>query len=261
MPRPAPATRRKSSMLPFYLLLGLVAAAGVGLLVTQMTKGDDGGTVTAPVTVTLTPEQLQRVPGIAVGPQNAPITVYQFADFQCPHCREWATFIEPVIKERLVSSGRVRYVFYDWPIGGQFKHGFLASRAGRCANEQGKFWEYHDVVFARQQEWSYAKSAAGHFERYAREVAGLDAGRFDQCLRSDRYAREVSESRKLGESLGVGGTPTVFVNGRRLQPLPDSYSEFEAQLNQIPGGGAAAAPPAGTPASDTAATTDTTPGQ
>jgi protein-disulfide isomerase len=251
VPRPAPSKRR-SSLTPFYVILGVVLLAGIAVIATQLGGSGGGTAATQPVEVMLSPEQLQRVPGISVGRSDAPITIFEFADFQCPHCGQWATFIEPLIKERLVDTGKARYVFYDYPLGGSFQHGFLASRAGRCANEQGKFWEVHRVIFARQQEWSYSDNPAERFVEYAGQ-AGLDGGAFEQCLQSDKYAREVSESRELGESLGVQGTPTVFINGQRLPGVPETYSAFEAQVRAIAPGAFADAP-AAAPADSAAGT-------
>jgi protein-disulfide isomerase len=230
VPRNVPERRRRSSLTPFYVILGLVLLAGIGVLATQLGKGG-GDAATAPVPVALTPEQLQRVPGISVGSASAPITIFEFADFQCPACGRWATFIEPVIKERLVNTGKARYVFYDFPLGGNHVHSFLAARAGRCANEQGKFWEYHQALFARQNDWSFERSAEEKLLEYGQAV-GLDGDKFEGCLRSDKYAREVSESKSLGESLGVDGTPSIYVNGQKITP-PSSYSELEQQLRQI----------------------------
>ncbi|MFL5383581.1 MAG: DsbA family protein [Longimicrobiaceae bacterium] len=245
MPRPAPAPRR-SSLTPFYVILGLVLLAGIGLLATKL-RPKAGEAVNRGVPVTLTPEQLQRVQGISIGRADAPITIYEFADFQCPHCAEFATFIEPLIRQNLVETGKARYVFYDFPLGGNFKWSYLAARAGRCANEQGKFWELHGILFGRQQQWSFDPDPAAQFTEYAKTIPGMDAGKFEQCVRSDRYQREVSESSQLGQSLGVSGTPTLFVNGRKIDPLPETYSAFEAQVRRIaPGafGGAPAAPAA-----------------
>ena len=256
MPRPAPSKRR-SSLTPFYVILGVVLLAGLAIIATQL-GGEKGTAATQPVAVALTPDQLQRVPGISIGRADAPITIFEFADFQCPHCGQWATFIEPVIRERLVDTGKARYVFYDYPLGGQFAHGFLAARAGRCANEQERFWPLQRALFARQQEWSYDDDPAKLFVEYA-EQAGLDAGAFEQCLRSDKYAREVSESRQLGESLGVQGTPSVYVNGQKLQTLPETYSQFEAQVRAIAPGAFTDAPAAEAQDSAAGGVTGTTP--
>jgi protein-disulfide isomerase len=229
VPRPAPAARR-SSLTPLYVILGLVFIAGIGLLATQL--GKKGGTAAnESVPVQLTPDQLQRVQGISLGRADAPITIYEFADFQCPHCAQFAAFIEPVIREKLVNTGKARYVFYEFPLN--FKWSWLSARAGRCANEQGKFWEFHGIAFGRQQDWAFDRDAAEKFVGYVRGIPGADAGRFEECVRSDRFQREVSESGQLGLSLEVGGTPTLFVNGRKIEPLPNTYAEFEAQVRRI----------------------------
>ena len=268
MPRPAPReTPRRSPLTPFYVVLGLVVLAGVVLLGRQVMGGSKKQGAVAPVPVVLSPEQLQRVPGISMGQTTAPITIYEFADFQCPHCGQWAAFVEPLIRQNLVNTGKVRYVFYEFPLP-QFKFGFLAARAGRCANEQGKFWEFHDYLFAHQQEWAYAKDAADNFVEYAKGM-GMNGDTFEQCVRSEKYASEVSQSQKLGETLGVQGTPTLFANGQKLDPLPDGYSALEARLRQIApaafaAGGAAApagAAPAGAAPAPAGAVTGTTPAQ
>ena len=253
MPRPAPAAKRRSSLTPLYAILGLIVLAGAYVLYSQTQKGG-GEAASAPVPVVMDPAALQRLPGMSIGRADAPITILEFADFQCPGCGQWATFMEPLIKERLVNTGRARYVFYDFPLS-IHQHGFLASRAGRCANEQGKFWEMHDALFINQSKWSFDDDAASLFVEYAKD-AGVDEGKFEQCLRSDKYAQEVSQSTKLGESLGVGGTPTIFVNGQRLASVPRSYAEFETQLERIAGAGStgAAAPAATTPATAAPAT-------
>lgn len=242
MPRPAPAPRR-SSLTPFYVILGLVLVAGIAILLFQRhgAAGGEGANSAAPVT--LTPDQLQRVHGIQIGKDDAPITIYEFADFQCPHCAQFAAFIEPLIKQNLVNTGKARYVYYEFPLG--FKWSWLAARAGRCANEQGKFWEMHDILFGRQGDWVYETDPAAKWVDYAKSIPGMDAAKFESCVRSDKYQREVSESEQLGTSLGVGGTPTIYVNGRKLEPLPESYSAFEAQVRQIAPDAFAAAPAAG----------------
>jgi len=241
VPRPAPKPRR-SSLTPFYVILGLVLLAGLAVLVTQLRpKGGAGANVPA-TAVTLTPEQLQRVKGMSRGREDAPITIYEFADYACPHCAQYAALIEPVIVERMVNTGRARYVFYEFPL--QFRWSWLAARAGRCANEQGKFWEFHPMIFARQSDWAFDSDPLSKWGPLAQQV-GLDQGKFEECVRSDRYQKEVTESSQLGNSLGVGGTPTLFVNGRKIE-TPNSYAQFEEEVRRIAPGafGDAAAPAA-----------------
>jgi protein-disulfide isomerase len=229
--------------MPLYLLLGLIVVAGAGVLITQMRKG--GEAAMAPVAVNISPAELQRLPGMSIGRPDAPLTILEFADFQCGGCAQWATFMEPLIKERLVNTGRARYVFYDFPLMSIHPNAFVAARAGRCANEQGKFWEFHAQVFQNQGKWAMEEDPVPLYVEYATSV-GADEDRFEECIRSDRFAKEVSESVKLGESLGVGGTPTIFVNGQRLQGTPGSYTQFAAELEKIaPGSTTGAAAPAG----------------
>jgi protein-disulfide isomerase len=222
--------------MPFYLILGVVALVGLGLLARQM-MASGGEAATKPVAVTMDPAQLAQVQGISVGRADAPVQIFEFADFQCPGCGDFARFVSPIIKQRYVQSGTVRYVYYDFPLP-MHPHAFLASRAGRCANEQGKFWEYHDLLYGRQSQWSSQHDATDSFIEYARDVQGVDQGKFRECLRSDRFAREVTENMKLGESLGVNGTPTVFINGKRLPKVPGP-KELDVLIQQEVGAPAA----------------------
>ena len=246
-------------MTPFYAILGVIALAGIGWMAFQYFGGGGGAPTTEPVDVALTPEQLNRVQGISVGRPDAPVVIMEFADFQCPGCGQFAWSIAPLIKERLVETGRARYVYYDFPLMQIHRHAFLAARAGRCANEQGKFWEFHDILYGQQRNWSDVADPTEQFVEYA-EQAGADAGAFEACLRSDRYAREVTESMQFGQSLGVEGTPTLFINGRRFPGVPGSFRELEEAVRQaegsapaVPAAGAAPAPgTADTAAADSA---------
>jgi protein-disulfide isomerase len=250
-----PAPRGRSSLAPFYAILGVVALAGVAWLLYQSMGKEKP--VTAPVAVAMDQARLNRVQGMSVGRADAPVVIYEFADFQCPGCGQFASMVAPLIKERLVQPGKVRYVYYDFPLIQIHQNAFLAARAGRCANEQGKFWEFHDVIYGQQPNWSSEPDPSDLFVEYGVR-AGVQEGPFESCLRSDRFAREVSESIKLGESLGVSGTPTLIVNGRRLGSTP-GFAELEQIVNEAVAGGAPAAGPAAAPAAaDTAAAATTT---
>jgi protein-disulfide isomerase len=239
VPRPAPKPRR-SPLLPFYIILGVVALGGAFLLFRQTKAG--GGAASTLQQVVMTPEQLQRVPGISQGNANAPLVLMEFADFQCPACGQFARFSKPLVKDYM-DNGTVRFVWYDFPLVQLHKNAVLASRAGRCANEQNQFWAFHDVVFTNQSRWSESDDAADHFAEYA-EQAGLDGGAFNQCLRSEKYQKEVSESFQLGTTLGVSGTPTLFLNGKRIE-TPTSRAEWDQLIQAELGTSArAAGPPA-----------------
>lgn len=254
MPRPAPQPRRSNKLLPLYIILGVVALGGAFVLFRQM-GGGGGSPATSLSPVTLAPDQLNRVPGISKGRADAPVVIFEFADFQCPACGKFAQFSEPLLQEWL-DDGTVRFVWYDFPLTQIHQNAVLASRAGRCANEQDKFWPFHDRVFGGQSQWSSSGSADDMFIEYA-QAEGLDVGAFTQCLRSDKYQKEVSESFQLGTSLGVGGTPTLFINGKKINDTPGTRAEWEQLIRQESGSTApAAAPAAGSaavPAADSAA--------
>jgi protein-disulfide isomerase len=223
------------SMKPFYIGLGVVALAGIALIVWQA-SGGGGSTATEPVQVAIDPAELSRVQGMSMGRADAPVVIYEFADFQCPGCGQFASFTAPLIKERLVDTGLVRYVYYDYPLPAIHPNAFLASRAGRCANEQERFWDYHDVLYARQPSWSAMGDPTDFFVEMAGEL-GLDEAAFEDCLRSDRYQEEVSRSLQLGQMMGVGGTPTLFVNMKRIeqQTIP-TYADVEGYVREAMGG-------------------------
>ncbi len=252
VPRPAPQPRpRRSNMLPFYAILGVVALGGAFLLFRQM-GGGGGNPATTLSPVTLAPDQLNRVPGISKGRADAPVVIFEFADFQCPGCGQFAQFSEPLLQE-WIDNGTVRFVWYDFPLTQIHQNAVLASRAGRCANEQNQFWPYHDYVFGQQGAWSEEKNPVNLFIDYAEQV-GLDRNAFAQCLRSNKYQKEVSESRELGSTLGVSGTPTLFVNGKRVQDTPGTRAEWDELIRQETGGAAGAAVPTAAPAATGSAT-------
>jgi len=213
-----------------YLIAGIVILLIVGLVV-YTTQGS-GGTVTTPVPLADSDEELQRARGISMGREDAPVLLYEFADYQCPACAQFSTFAHPLIKERLVDRGIVRLVRYDFPLVMNHRHAFLASRAARCAEEQGRYWEYHDILYGRQPTWAVQRDPSGVFVEYA-ELAGIDARPFQQCLRSDRHAEEVTRNMRLGEILGVSGTPTLMINGERVRLM--DYNDLEAQILEAAG--------------------------
>jgi protein-disulfide isomerase len=213
--RNAPA--RAKNMKPFYAMLALVAVVGIGAIVFSMNRS--GTMSTAPLDLSQIADAetlIQRAQGITVGEENAPVQILVFSDFQCGACAFWTGNIEPLLKPEFVETGKVRYTYYDFPLVSIHRHAFLAARAGRCGADQGRFWEYHDRVFGGQNEWAFVQSPpVDQFTQYAADV-GLDVGTFTSCLRSDRHAELVTANQILGETLGVQGTPTVYVNQRRL---------------------------------------------
>jgi protein-disulfide isomerase len=147
------------------------------------------------------------------GSATAPVTVVEYSDFQCPFCQR----VMPTLKELRAKYGdKMRLVWKDFPLVQIHPQAFVAAQAGNCAREQGKFWEYHDRLFANQQALQ-----PEFLKKYATEV-GMDAAKFNECLDSAKYEEKVQESLGVGAKLGITSTPTVYVNGRMVngaQPI------------------------------------------
>ena len=178
----------------------------------------------ANIQITLAPEPGPRVENAAVGPskgpQNAPVTVIAFSDFQCPYCAKAREAVDQVVK---AYGDKVRVVFRDYPLP-MHPMAAKAAEAGQCAAAQGKFWELHDYLFAHQD-----KLAPADLKAAARQV-GLDGGKFDGCLDGGQMAKTVEESVAAGKDAVVEGTPSFFVNGQ-LMPGPATFDSFKLMID------------------------------
>jgi protein-disulfide isomerase len=138
------------------------------------------------------------------GPADARITLVEFSDYQCPFCGRSQDTVAKLLD---TYKGTIRHVFMDFPLTNIHAFAKLAAVASHCADEQGKFAEYHRLLFDRQRDFS-----ADHFKTWAGEI-GLDAARFDACLASDRFDAVIDRSLQAGQAVGVSGTPGFFING------------------------------------------------
>jgi protein-disulfide isomerase len=174
--------------------------------------------------------------GVTLGDPDAPITIVEFADYQCPACQGFASMVKPQIEAVYVEPGVAKFVFYDFPLVTIHPHAFLAARAARCAQDQDRFWEYSNELFRNQSSWSLSASApAGAFEDYAATV-GLDQDAFSDCLRSDRHAELVTANLILAQELGVGSTPTVMVSrggGRARRVASNSFEDISRVVDEL----------------------------
>ena len=156
------------------------------------------------------------------GSEKAPVTVVKFEDFQCPFCKQ----VQPTFNELLSRyDGKVRLVHKDLPLESIHPQARQAAEAARCASEQGKFWEYHDKLYANSP-----KASGDNLRSYAKEI-DLNVDSFDGCFTSGKYKAVVQQDLNEGAQLGLTGTPTIFINGREIsgnQPL----EAFEAIINE-----------------------------
>lgn len=221
-----------------YFVLGAVALIGIGVAVYSTMTSTLSGAATAPVEVAgleNSERLVELATGITLGDENAPVTVVEFGDYQCPGCGSFATNVKPQLELELLNSGRAKFVFYDFPLVQIHPHAFLAARAARCAGEQGvdQYWDYHDLLFRMQARWSGEANAAGAFQDYAASV-GLDEGAFRSCLQSDRFADVVTANMHLGQQLGVAGTPTVLVNaGGQVRRVNADFLSIRQAVDEL----------------------------
>lgn len=148
------------------------------------------------------------------GPEDAPVTIIEFSEFLCPYCQRFAVQTLPQIKQAY--EGEVRYVYRDFIVHGE--PALKISEATECADDQEKFWEYHDKLWESyqanaQQAQAGTDALVTALEGYASDL-GLDTAKFNDCLDSDKYASEVQKDSQDAQSYGVGGTPSFFVNGQ-----------------------------------------------
>lgn len=138
------------------------------------------------------------------GASDARVAIIEYADFECPYCGQYEREVYPQISKEYIQTGKVKYFFRDLPLP-MHPHAMIAARAARCAGEQGKYWEMHDSLFAKQ-------NAIRDVDMPGRaQELGLDTAKFFECLSSDRYTEEIKQSAAEAQKMGINGTPTFFV--------------------------------------------------
>ncbi len=165
--------------------------------------------------------------GAAVkGSENAPITIVEFSEYQCPYCGK---YVDETYFQIFNDYGdQIRYFFHDCPLPFH-PHAQRLAEVARCAGDQDKYWAMHDLLFEKRDEWSEKEEITTNINGYAKQL-GLDIEEFNACLDSGKYTQAVEDDMALGQAVGVQGTPTFFINGNRLvgaQP----YSAFKAIID------------------------------
>jgi protein-disulfide isomerase len=158
-----------------------------------------------------------------IGAKDAKVVIVEFSDYACPYCAKFALEVEKKIVENYKNT--VKLVFRDFPVHGESS--YKAAEAANCAREQGKFWEYHYLLFERQKEWY---NNVSKFLDYAEEL-GLNSEKFRECLDSGKYRQEVEKDFMDGVSYGVQGTPTFFINDDMVIGYR-SYEEFTRLIEE-----------------------------
>lgn len=182
----------------------------------------------------LTEEQIAKLPDddTVIGDPNAPVTLVEFSDFQCPYCARFFKTTLPLIEENYIKTGKVKLIYRDFPIG-RHAQAELTAQAAECADEQGKFKQMHDLLFNEQEAWAGNEEARKLMKGYANQLQ-LDTKQFNECLDSNKYAQEVRKDLIDGATAGISGTPGFFVNGKIISgamPYEEVFKPiFDAEL-------------------------------
>ena len=164
------------------------------------------------------------------GDANAPVVIVEFSDYQCPFCAKFFVESLPLIDQNYISKGKVKLVFFDFPLN-IHPQAQKAAEAARCFAEQGKdYFDYHDKLFENQ-----ATLSVDNYKKWAVEL-GANSVQFNSCLDSGKYATDVQDDLLYGQRLGVSGTPGFFINGMEIsgaQPYSVFEQVIEAELAKI----------------------------
>jgi protein-disulfide isomerase len=163
------------------------------------------------------------------GNPNAPVTLEEFGDFECPTCGTYAVELKKIEAE---FGDRLRVIFREYPLyPTPHKYALIAARAAEAAGPQGRFFEMHDQLYENQKAWSEATDPMPMFIDYARQI-GLDTDRFGRELNGEIVAERITQDGIRAHARGVTGTPTFFVNGKELDAASFSPDGLRALINQ-----------------------------
>ncbi len=171
-----------------------------------------------------------------LGDANAPVTVVEFGDFQCPYCQRYFQQNQPMFISEYVNTGKARFVWKDYTFLGQ--ESIWAAEAARCANDQGKFWAYHDYLYSHQGSENSGAFSKAKLEGFA-VALGLNTSQFNTCLNSDTYASLIQQETQSGSAVGVNGTPATFINGQLVADSSGNsvgaapFTTFQAIIDKI----------------------------
>ncbi len=212
----------------FLAVLGLIAVLGVALIVLltrpSVPEAPISGVLGNPKNISFTVGgEKQTIQGIPVGVDvaanaryesgnpKAPISVVEFADYQCPACGLFFNQVESQFQSEFVSSGKMRYIFRDFPLS-MHQNAPRAALTAACAANQGKWQEMHNILYRSQDAWSNSSSVDGLFLDYAKQL-GLDESALSTCLGSGKLEAQIAADQKLGRDVQLTATPSFVVNG------------------------------------------------
>jgi len=164
------------------------------------------------------------------GEPSAPVKIREFIDFQCPACAKGSLLLARYLQ---AFPGKIHLEMRYFPLENMHHHAVRSARYAECAARQGQFWQFHDLLIARQSEWRGLINADSHFQKMARDL-NLDFFRMEGCLTSDEVKNLIMKEKEAGSSLGVQSTPTYFVNDQMVVGIKNLEAELKKLVGELP---------------------------
>jgi protein-disulfide isomerase len=227
-------------LLIFAFLLGMLTNKALYLHTQVKAATKTPPTAAQPTTdpVPTTPQKVTTGEGKLplLGDKNAKVTIIEFSDFQCPFCKQYFDNTAQQIYDTYIKTGKAKFAYRYFPLVTIHPNAQKSSEAAECANDQNKFWDYHDLLFKNQEIWSAqaAADAENSFLDYATQL-GLDTNKFKNCLDTDQFKQNVDNDVTDGDKIGVTGTPSFVINGNFIVgavPFATLQQTIEQELNK-----------------------------
>jgi protein-disulfide isomerase len=200
-------TTKRNPLTIFYIAIGAILVVGIAFLATLMLRNSSSN-ITAPnAPVGQTAEGFYYK-----GNPDAAVTVIAFEDYQCPACAFFNQNLMPVLVRDYIDTGRIQFVYHEFPLD-IHANAVAAGQAARCAGDQGKFWEMHDMLYLNQSQWAQLSTTNNVFGGYAGQL-GLSRADFDSCVSGGTHVAEVTAAGASAIAAGAQSTPTFSVNGQ-----------------------------------------------
>lgn len=210
----------------FFTILAILA--GALIIAAAIYYKDSNPTLTKTSSTQQAKEaKIESVGKFVLGNPNADLVMIEFADFQCPFCGKFYKTAEQQIIEKYIKTGKLRFEYRDLAFLGE--ESILAAEAARCANDQGKFWQYHNYLYEHQGGENQGAFSKANLKKFAQDL-GLDTNQFNQCLDSEKYRNEVERSNQEAKNLGANSTPTILI-GRLPMIVKKNSSGISEVIN------------------------------
>jgi protein-disulfide isomerase len=184
--------------------------------------------------VKITPNPRPQANMNSMGDPNAPVKLVEYSDYQCPYCKRFNDETEKLVEDTYIATGKVYFTYIPYGPNGQYigPESKDAAMAAFCAGDQGKFWEYHDMLFANQTGENVGDYTAKRLEAFA-DALGLNTGQFRSCFNGNKFADTLNQGLQQGKQAQIGGTPSFLINGTLIEgafPFTEFQQKIEAAL-------------------------------